>query len=323
MQTAPEPTQAPRAPAPVWRRRARALATLALLLALGWLGRRHAGDLDRLAAAKLGPVFWMAVSVVLARWIFSDIARHTLATLGHPIARFEVFALTVLSAVPNLLVPRTGFGALGVALRARHGVPLAVSGSLLLPLSVLDLVVVAAAGLIVQATLIGFTPPHSGAIAATFAGVFAVACAALFPPVRVPFAPAPLREFLARLGDAWAHLRGSRGFALRSLALLFAITALQALRLGLAFEALGATPHFAGLVLASLVGDLMFVLALTPGALGLREAAIVYCADLAGVTPAASLAAAVLDRIVMTVVLLALAQLAAWRLFGSGRDRRP
>ena len=88
------------------------------------------------------------------------------------------------------------------------------------------------------------------------------------------------------------------------------------MRLALAFHAIDVTPALAGLVLASLLGDLMFMLALTPGALGLREAAIVYGARIAGVTPEASLAAALLDRLVMTLVLLVLAQVSAWRLFG-------
>jgi len=317
----PEPTQDAGAAPGSWLNPLRNLAMLLLLALLVWLGFRHAGELDRLASADPLWVAGMALSVVAVRVIFSELTRHTLAALGHRIGSFEIFALTVLSAVPNLLVPRSGFGALGMALRARHGVPLATSGSLLLPLTVLDLLVVAALGLAVQAMQIGFERPHSGLIAVTFAAVFAAAGVALFLRVQVPFAPPVLARFLANLGNAWRRLRRDRGFALRAIAMLLAITSLRALRLELAFGALDVSPHLPGLLLASLLGDVMFMLALTPGALGLREAAIVYCAQLMGVTPAASLAAAVLDRLVMTLVILVTAQLSAWKLFG--RAGRP
>ena len=317
MQAAPEPDSSARAPSQPWLRHARTLATLLVLAALCALGLRHAGDLDRLASARLLPVAAMAACVLGVRALHSEIIRRTLAELGHPLPAFEVFGLSMLAAVPNLLLPRTGFGALGVALRTRHRVPLAISASLVLPLAVLDLIVVTAAGLAVQAAAFGFAQPHAPLVGATFAAVLLATCASLSLRVRVriPFAPARVQSFLERLGAAWTQLRASRGFVLRACALLVAISALRVLRLWLAFRALDFSPDFAGLVVASLLGDVMFLFALTPGALGLREAAIVYCAGLAGVTQGASLAAAVLDRLVLLGVVLAAAQLSAWKLF--------
>ena len=139
--------------------------------------------------------------------------------------------------------------------------------------------------------------------------------------MRLPFGPPRLRAFFERFDAAWVQLRGSRRFVLRGVSLLAGMCALRLLRLQLAFGALGFTPDLAGLVVASLLGDLMCLFAFTPGALGLREAAIVYGAELAGVSPAASLAAAIRDRLVMTGTILVTAQLSAWRLFGArGRD---
>jgi uncharacterized membrane protein YbhN (UPF0104 family) len=316
LQTAPEPPSAADAAASPRLRHARTLATLALLAVLVALGWRHASELDRLLRANPLLLVAMAAAVIGVRMLHSEIIRRTLAALGHRLPAFEVFALAVLAAVPNLLVPRSGFGALGVALRARHGVPLAATGSLLLPLAVIDLMVVAAAGLAVQTLCFGFRDPRGALIAATFAGVLSISGASLFLRPSLPFAPARLRSFVERLGNAWLQLRRSRGFLARSASLQVAISALRALRLWLAFGALGVWPDAQGLLVASLLGDVMFLFALTPGALGLREAAIVYCAGLAGVTPAESLAAAVLDRLVMTGATLVAAQLCAWELFG-------
>ena len=305
--------------APAWVRHARVLATLAILAALAAVGVRHAGEFERLLSARPLCLAGMALCVLGVRVLHSEIIRRTLAELGYRLPPFEVFGLSVLSAVPNLLLPRSGFGALSMGLRARHGVPLAVSGSLALPLAALDMVVIAGAGLAVQTLAFGLARPHSLLIAGTFAGVL-VACSAtvvLRVRLRIPFGPPKLRAFVDRLDAAWAQLRGSRSFVLRAFSLLCVMCALRLLRLALAFAALDLAPDFAGLAVSSLFGDVMYLFALTPGALGLREAAIVYCAQLAQVTPAASLAVAVLDRLVMTAVTLVAAQLCAWRLFGA------
>jgi Mg2+-importing ATPase len=317
------PTQTPAADARAWLRHARVLATLLLLAALAALGVRHAGDLHRLLEARPQDVAAMALCVLGIRLLHGEIVRRTLAEIGHRLPGFEVFALSVLAAVPNFFVPRSGFGTLALALRARHGVPLAVSSSLVLPLAALDFIFIAATGLAVQIGVVGLDHPHAPVIALIFGVVLLAGCAGLLVrvPLRLPFGPPRVRAFFERFDAAWAELRGSRRFLVRASVLLAGICALRIVRLALAFAALGYAPDLAGLVVASLLGDLMFLLALTPGGLGLREAAIVYCADLAGVTPDASLAAALLDRLVMMGSILVIAQLSAWRLFGA-RGRR-
>jgi glycosyltransferase 2 family protein len=302
-------------------RRLRAIASVLVLLAFGAVGFRYRGELDRLLRADPACVAALAALVVAVRWTAAEIMRDTLAQVGHPLRRGDIFGLSALSSVPALFFPRAGFGALGMGLRARHGVPFSASTALVLPLSVLDLVVVGAGGLALQGWLFLASRPYEPALAAVFAATLVAALVALFLNPRLPFAPARLARFLDALADAWRRLRGNRPYVLRMLALLTLITALRVARLALAYRAIGFAPSLDGLVLASLLGDLMFMLAITPGALGLREAAIVYGARMAGVTPEASLAAALLDRMAMMLVVLLLAQGAAWRLFGS-RERR-
>ena len=311
MPASPAP-ESPTAGAPSRPRVARAIASALVLTALVLYGIRYAGELDRLLRADPLSLAGVAALVVAVRLLAGEVMRDTLARLGHALRLGSIFWLSALSSVSSLLLPRAGFGALGLALRVRHGVPFAASSSLLLPLSVLDLVVVGVAGLGLEAWLAA-SGRASALLTAVFAATLAAALAALFVGPRLPYAPARLAEFLTRMADAWQRLRGDRGYALRMLGLLTGITALRVVRLALAFHAIGFAPQLEGLMLASLLGDLTFMLALTPGALGLREAAIVYGAQLAGVGPEASLAAALIDRIAMIGVLLVLAQIAAWR----------
>ena len=241
----------------VWVRRARALTSALVLLALGAFGLRHAGELDRLLHAD--PV-WLAVLaalVVVVRWIAAEIMRDTLAQVGHPLRRSDIFGLSALSSVPSLFFPRAGFGALGLGLRARHGVPFSASSALALPLSVLDLVVVGLGGLALQAWLALAGRPHEPALGAAFAVTLVAALAALALNPRLPFAPARLARFLDALADAWRRLRRDRAYVARALALLTLITALRVLRLGVAYHAIGFSPRLDGLVLASLRGDLV------------------------------------------------------------------
>ena len=321
MSTPTEPERDRSDAAGVALRRTRAIASVLVLIALGAVGLRYAGELDRLLHADPFSLALLAALVLVVRWVAAEIMRDTLAQVGHPLRRGDIFGLSALSSVPALFFPRAGFGAFGLALRARHGVPFSASTSLVLPLSVLDLVVVGAGGLALQAWLALGPRSYEPALAAVFAATLGVALVALAATPRLPFAPARLARFLDALAGAWRRLRQNRPYVLRALAWLTLIAALRVARLGVAYHAIGFSPRLDGLVLASLLGDLMFMLAITPGALGLREAAIVYGARAAGVAPEASLAAALLDRLAMTFVVLLLAQGAAWRLFDAGERR--
>ena len=85
-------------------------------------------------------------------------------------------------------------------------------------------------GLAIQLVWTGFADPHAQIIGASFAAALVGAGAALFLRVHVPFAPPRLEAFLMQLGNAWRQLRRDRGFALRCIAMLLAITGMRARR---------------------------------------------------------------------------------------------
>jgi uncharacterized protein (TIRG00374 family) len=91
---------------------------------------------------------------------------------------------------------------------------------------------------------------------------------------------------------------------------------LRAARVQLSFKAVGVNVGFWPAFVASAVGDLMFLVSVTPGALGFREGGMVYAARVLGTTGDVALAAAVLDRIVLTGCNLVLGQIGVWRYIG-------
>ena len=80
------------------------------------------------------------------------------------------------------------------------------------------------------------------------------------------------------------------------------------------FKALGEPVGLSEVLMISLLADLMFLVSITPSAIGLREAVIALGGTLLGVDPAVAVAAAILDRIVTTIMVVLLAQLGIWRL---------
>lgn len=313
----------PRAPR---RRRGRwlgLLVSVALVAILVYVGRGYFGELERLGEVPPWLVIAMVAVFLLTRLLTSEVMRLALLELGHRIGHVEAMLLGFLRAYANLIIPRSGFGAAGVYLKMRHGVTLANYGSLVLPLTVLQLIVIGGTGLGTQAWLLVADQNRPSPLVATaFAVVVAAGVLGVVVPLVVPQRwSGRMGRFLAGLSASWHTLRSSRGLAWRVLLLQAATILLRAGRLQLAFWAVGATPDPLGVLVASLLADIMFVLSLTPGALGFREAAIVYGIRLAGVGEPVSLAAAILDRVLTTVVIIVMAQIGLWRLIRPMRER--
>jgi uncharacterized membrane protein YbhN (UPF0104 family) len=90
------------------------------------------------------------------------------------------------------------------------------------------------------------------------------------------------------------------------------VVALQALKLYVAFCAVNADVAFAGVLMATILSELALLISITPGAIGFREAAVAASAAWLGCSPETALAAAVLDRLVMTAAIVLLAQAGTW-----------
>jgi uncharacterized protein (TIRG00374 family) len=129
-------------------------------------------------------------------------------------------------------------------------------------------------------------------------------------------APHFLVRFLGRLSDACNRLGRDRRLIARSFAAHAVVLLLRAARVQLSFYAVGAKVGFWQAFVASAAADVMFLVSITPGALGFRETGIVYAARVLGTPGDVALAAAVLDRIVLTGCNLVLGQIGMWRYLG-------
>ena len=294
----------------------RVAVALVLISVLAYIGRRHFDELDRLRDANPWYVLGMIVVALAARWFNAEVLHMALVAIGHRVGRAEVFMLSFLRTYAGLVIPKAGSGVAAVYLKVKHGVPVADFGALLLPIVLAQCFVVGVLGLGTQFLLTHeFGHPFSPAIAGAFAFSIAISIAAPMVPVVVPRKwTGRIARFARRLTQAWRELNRDRGFLVRLVAFYLPIIFLRVARLQLAFWALGIETNFFGVVVASLLADLMFLITLTPQALGFREAAIVYSAGVTGATAGAPLAAAILDRVVVTLIVIVVAQFGLWKL---------
>jgi uncharacterized protein (TIRG00374 family) len=91
----------------------------------------------------------------------------------------------------------------------------------------------------------------------------------------------------------WTEARGKLGiFLLWTIALFVA----QGFRLWLAFRVAGVSVDFSGMMVIQATAAMAFVLALTPGNVGVKEGAIVFSASLLNIDPDLALLASLIDR---------------------------
>lgn len=300
-----------------WRK----VLSVASLVLLAYLGRRYWGDLPKLL--EVSPRYVAAILAIsfVNRIFASEIFRQTLLAIGTRLGRMEAFNLLMLRAYSGLFIPRSGFGVTGVYLKKRYGVRFASYTGLLFPIALVQCFVIGMLGMTGLALLWrleGIAPPWE--ILTVFVCCVIGAAIALLVRVKVPDSwPGKLAHFFRGLSESWHVLSRNRNLLLRLVGLQLTSILARVMRLQVAFWGIDVETHFTGVMVASLLADLAFFFSFTPGNLGFREAAIVYGASVTGATKAEALAAALLDRLVMIVSLVIIAQFSLWKMPGLRR----
>ncbi len=298
------------------------LAVTALTLAaLVYVGRRLLGDLHHIQNANWIGVAALVLVYLLTCVIDARVLQIAMTALRRPIRLTEGFSLTVLSRYSNLLIPRSGVGVTATYLKRYRGVGLTRYGSFVLFNGALLALSCSAVALLVAV----IDWQIHGSFHTTLIGASAFLTlsgwAAIATRWRVPrWYRGPGVRLARRMSLVWKRL-GHWPILIESLALHFVALSLRALRLYLAFWALGIQVNTVGVILASLLADLVFIVSFTPSALGLREATITCVAFKLGVSAGVVLSAALLDRIVLTLTTAVVAQFAIGLTLRSTRTR--
>ncbi len=293
-----------------WLRTLLAIIVVALFVLVG---NRYLGEVHRIAQANWIGVIGMILVYVITVWIQSRTIRIGLEAFDHKISERESFSLFVLASAVNLVLPRSGIGSTALYLsRVRRislfdysSVVLYNVGLFVFCSSLFGIFAFGTYGFITRELppplLIGVIP------AALLASGLAISVQWTFPQ-NWTFPGVALARKLVR---ATRRMNGSpEMWRMGRMHLLLVI--LRALRLQIAFWAMGVPVGFLPVLMASVLGDLLFVIAVTPGAIGFRETAIVMAATWLGTTVPIALAVALLDRLVFSLTVVVLTPF-AWR----------
>lgn len=297
--------------------RRRALSLLlatGMLAALAWLAREHLSELHRLREIPPRRVGEIAVLYLAARAFGGEAYRVALARMGHPIGARLAFVLAIVTSYTNLFVPRTGLAAPAVYLRVRHRVPYAGYASVVVLNTLMGTCAIAFFATVVHLSLASLgSVPSRREVSLLFAAILVAAALGIAAPGPLfRFFPSRVRSLVAEAHGAWRRVAASPATLARLAGLQMGALALRALRLQLAFAAVGVELDALSVLLVSLCADLGSVVSLTPSALGFREGGLAFGAALAGVPAAAAVLAAVVDRLICSVTIVLLGQVFVW-----------
>jgi uncharacterized membrane protein YbhN (UPF0104 family) len=223
---------------------------------------------------------------------------------GRRIPVGTALALSLAGSFLNIAMPARIGTVYRVAMTARAGcVPLAESTTLNLLVALLGLAVAAALGALASLAVPGIGWAQrmlSAAIAIAIGlGIFVASRISAMDPTR-----SRIGAMLASAGTASRVLLRDR----IGLAACVATSAAAAFSLAGAawasFRLLGLAVPFSACLAIVPAGLLTLLVAVVPGGLGTREAGVVAAAALLGIPPSAATIAAILERIVMTLVLV-------------------
>lgn len=282
------------------------------LVALGcflWIGKDYLGQLEKIAQANWAAVCLAGLIHIAILWMQSLTIKWGLDTVNQPINTRESFVLFSLASYANLLIPKSGIGTTAAYLKSRRKTPISEFGSIVMFNIALFVMACSAFGCAVL--LIDWvTTREIPALWMAFGIPLLFLISLLSVSVRwsMPnWYQYPGRAFLERFLKANNLLVGSTGL-LKIGGMHFVLVLMRAIRLYVAFFAMGLDVAFLPVLLTSILGDLAFVVAVTPSAIGFREAAVGLVAAKLGVSIPLALSAAILDRLVFTLATVLLAQ---------------
>jgi len=238
-----------------------------------------------------------------------------LRRLGIPITWQECVSLSSVATAWNLVAPaRAGAAVRAVYLKKVYGFGYSRFLSTLLGFYVLTTLVLCSAALGSLIWLRTIQQRETSLTLEVTAAVCVLVC------LLAAFLPATERNDhwlagrLAAMTHGWQVLRSEPRTLLSLLCLASVQIAAGLLTLWACYRALGVVLGPAEIIAVGALGAISTLFGITPGSWGIYEAVVAFVADTLGVTPAHSVAAAVLSRLMLVTLLLPLASIGAYHL---------
>lgn len=286
----------------------------AVIVAIG----AYSGAAELLAALSRVHIYeiliWVLSTIAMRAVLISSLTL-PLRALGHSVPKLEVFCLGWARSFCNQILPLSGLAYYSVFLH-RRGLSLGEVAALSSPQFILAAFSVGVAGFVTAIWC--HMGPHESplALVAPFGVIMLASHISFFYSdawlIRLPDT---IRE---RIRTAYDALQRFRNFGLVRSLILIHLTAilLRAIRLFVLFAAISPDWTFSSVLLLSCLGEIVLLLQLTPGGIGIREGAIVAGAIMMNLDAGTAAAVAVIDRALMVGIVCLAAPWAFWQLNG-------
>lgn len=213
----------------------------------------------------------------------------------------EWYGLAIMSTVSNLVLPVSGGAMLRAGyLKARHGFSIANFSAVLAATYLVIFAVSGFTGFWLLAVLAwkAHTAPLWAGMGITAGMVVGPTLFILLPVERLPLSKENrFLRWVSRVLDGWRQIRTSPRLLLWQIGLAFGLQGVHAASLQMAFFSLDQPIVFIDAFLMSVLTNLSTVIRLTPGGIGMTEAATGLSATLLGMHMAEGVAAALIVRL--------------------------
>lgn len=260
---------------------------------------------DSIGAAGIGG--WLLLTVA-ARICANEATVKPLAALGFHLTRPDAFWISWIRTFANQITPFLGAAAYAHMIRRHTGIAWSQLAALTQPQIFIAAGAIAGVGIVAMAvnadrlgaSMYGFVSVYAAIVALSLAFVTGAHWLLEMLPKSVA----------SRLAGTSAALRKMASLP-KLIAKLFlfhaAAVVLRGSRIGILFAAAGVPLSWAELMLLLAIAESALLLNITPGALGVREGAILAGAGLIGVPAATAASVALIDRLFMVSITTLLA----------------
>ncbi|MBT8099149.1 MAG: flippase-like domain-containing protein [Gammaproteobacteria bacterium] len=287
------------------------LAGIVALVAIVWYFRPQ-GFVDSLISVGVAGVgAWCALTVI-ARLVLARTTVEPVNALGYPFKLADAFWIGWLRTFANQIVPMSGVAAYVKLLRARTDISWSEVAALATPQFVLAAAALSLIGLAAVAS--NFLSMRSSAfwLAVMYGAILVVTLVIAKGGARLlKRLPAMLSAKVASVGDALRKFATHPGLITRLVVYHVVVIVLRGGRLWVLFAATGFNLEWQQMLMVLAVAESSLLIQLTPGGMGVREAAVLGGAALVGISPDAAVGVALIDRLFMIGITVVFAAPAA------------
>jgi uncharacterized protein (TIRG00374 family) len=294
------------------------LLTLTLAAAI-WYIHNNFDQFKSISVANPFTLILLAFLLIVAYLIIGLTTDVIHRQMGLPLTYFESVALSIMTGFYNLITPfKGGMAARALYLKKKYDFSYTDFLATLAASYIIIFLVSSFLGLIATYLIYFYGGIFSWIVFTIFAAIF---LPLLFIVVFSPRFKEPEHRWIGkivRVINGWHLIRHNH----KTISLLALFSTLQLLvstvMLYLQFHVFGIQVTFIQSLFLTAITSLSLIIAITPAGLGITEAVTVFSALTIGITPAQSLSAALLGRIVSVVVLFILGPICSYLLLKKG-----